>query len=429
MQAIDLGYGQSGLRLEYDESRFAVLSGEMPPAPLTDVELGECLDRPIGSAALEDVVGPGENVLFVVPDATRRSGAGQVVNLLVRRLIAAGTMPHEIAFLIATGIHRPPTEEEKREVLTPFIVQRLKVYEHRARDLMKTAGLDATHLTDHGSTSTGVRVQLNSKLTEFDRVVAVGGVSFHYFAGFTGGRKLVCPGVASEETIAATHRLAFDFDRLGRREGVGPGRLRGNAVHEAFVEVASRRAPDFAVNSIVDHRGEITDLFCGDWIESHERACSVYAERNSVSVDARRDVVVVSCGGSPHDINVIQAHKALDSAAAVCREGGRIVLIAECADGLGRKDFLEWFDAGDSKAMAERLGESYQVNGQTAWALREKTERFDVRIVTGLDAPTVSRMGMHKETSLQATLEDLAPAATGYLMPFGPQTLCSVTAG
>lgn len=419
MSLISLKYGNTSIGHSFDSGLFSILEADSSKVRLSDVEIGLKLDAPISSPCIEDLVSQGEKVLFVVPDATRRTGAGQLVNLIVRRLIANGTAPHEMAALIATGIHRGVTEEEKREILTPFIVQRLKVFEHSARDLMKSAGLESDKFVHFGETDGGIPIRLNRMLTEYDRVITIGGVAFHYFAGFTGGRKLICPGLAAEETVTATHSLAFDFNLKTRRAGVGSGLLAGNAVHEAFVEVARNRPADFSINTIVNDEGDITDLYCGDWIASHEAACEAYAEEHTAVISEKRDVVIASCGGFPHDINVIQAHKALDSAADACRDGGIIVLLAECSDGLGRADFLDWFSAPNSEALAERLCEGYQVNGQTAWSLLKKTERFDVRIVTDLSAEVAFKMGFKRFESIEAALGGIPSNTSGYILPKG----------
>ncbi|MDM7923634.1 MAG: nickel-dependent lactate racemase [Pyrinomonadaceae bacterium] len=414
MPTIDLRYGEGSIPFNFDDDKFEVLRPSAPAWPLTDVEIGERFDSPIGSPPLEDIVSPGETVLFVVPDATRQTAAGQMINLLVRRLIANGTMPHEMAVIFATGIHRPVTEEEQREIVTPFIAQRLKLFHHDARHPVKLFAV--------GETSGGIPVELNWVLTEYDHIVLIGGVTFHYFAGFTGGRKLICPGLASAKTISATHKLAFDCERHARRDGVGPGLLDGNAVHEAFVEAASKVKISFAVNTITDENGAATDMFCGDWIESHRAACDRFAAEHTVTIPEKRDVVVVSCGGSPYDLNLIQAHKALDAAAAACKDGGTIVLLAECREGLGREDFLDWFTSADSSHLAGRLCHDYQVNGQTAWALLEKCERFDVRIVTELDEPATVLMRMKKATPEMLTGDEF-DEQIGYIVPFGSKVL------
>lgn len=387
MPIIDLKYGRSSVPFEYDE-RFEVLGEIEERSALSDVEIGERLDQPIDSRILEEIVQPGDSVLIAVPDATRQTAAGQIVNLVVRRLIANGTAPHDIRIIFSTGIHRKVTEVEKAAILTPFIFQRIKTLDHDPRDLMQLVNL--------GETSGGIPIELNRALLEHDHVILVGGVTFHYFAGFTGGRKLVCPGLASTRTVAGTHKLAFDCGKLDRRDGVGTAKLAGNAVHEAFLEVVSKISPSFAITSIVNEGGEATDLFCGHWRSSHEQACRTYAAGNTIELKGKRDLVIVSCGGSPHDINLIQAHKALESASHACNDAGTIILLAECGDGLGRDDFLNWFDAGSSARLAEKLCERYQVNGQTAWSLLKKAERFEIKAITSLDGETTKKMRIEK---------------------------------
>src|SRR6202008_3229693 len=164
-----------------------------------------------------------DSVLIVVSDATRATASAQIVNLLVRRLVQIGVSPAQMAIIFATGIHRPVTEKERVELLTPFIVQRLRILQHDAYDTAKLITL--------GTTEAGVTVEVNSALREFSRVFVTGGITFHYFAGFTGARKSICPGLASAKTIEATHMLALDFETGGRRAGVQTGRLDGNAVH------------------------------------------------------------------------------------------------------------------------------------------------------------------------------------------------------
>ncbi len=411
MPTIDLKYGKTSIALDYDERRFEILGEAEPSSPLTDAEIGEKLDQPINSKTLEEIVGPGQTVLIVVPDATRQTGCGQIVNLVVRRLIANGTAPHEIRIIFATGIHRKVTEEEKAAILTPFISQRIKTLDHDPRDLMQ--------LIRKGETSGGILIELNRALIEHDHVIIIGGVTFHYFAGFTGGRKLICPGLASSRTISETHKLAFDCKLKTRREGVETGKLDSNAVNEAFMEIVEKAAPAFAINTIVNDAGNAVDLFCGDWKTSHRAACETYAERHTICVPEKRDLVIVSCGGYPFDINLIQAHKALEAASQACNDGGTIVFLAECSDGLGRDDFLKWFDAETSASLAELLCEKYQVNGQTAWSLLRKAERFDIRIVTSLDAACVPKMRLKKTDPADLASLIAETKQSGYIFPSG----------
>jgi nickel-dependent lactate racemase len=415
MPRINLKYGKTEIPFDYDETRFKILGDNKNTAPLSDAEIGDKLDNPIDSPPLEEIISPGGSVLLVVPDATRQVAAGQIVNLLVRRLIAGGIVSHNIRIIFATGIHRRVTDDEKRSIATPFVAQRIKMLDHDPRDLMQIVRL--------GETSGGITVELNRALVEHDHVILIGGVTFHYFAGFTGGRKLVCPGLASAKTVAATHKLAFDCETRTRREGVDTGLLDGNAVHEVFMEAVAKVAPAFAVNTITNDAGEVTDLYCGNWIASHRMACESYAAAHTVKIAEKRDVVIASCGGYPYDINLIQAHKALEAASHACNDGGMIVLLAECRDGLGRKDFLDWFNARDSNALAERLCGNYQVNGQTAWSLLRKTEIFDVRTISTLDASMTEKMKLIPMQSLTRAIAKADGNANGHILPFGAKIL------
>lgn len=411
MLNIRLKYGKTAFSFAYDESRFAVLGAEKQEKALTDVEIGAAFDQPIDSPPIEEIVQPNETVLIVVPDATRRAAAGQIVNLLVRRLIANGTLPFEITCIFANGIHRAVTESEKAEILTPFIAQRIKTLNHNARDLMA--------LTRIGETKNGTPIEINRAVLEHDHVILVGGVSLHYFAGFGGGRKMICPGLASSRTISETHKLAFDCEKKTRRAGVDTGILDGNAVHEAFMEIVEKVNPAFSVNTIVNESGEACKVFAGNWKTAHRAACDFYAVENTIKIREKRELVIVSCGGAPYDTNMIQAHKALETASHACREGGTIIFLAECADGLGRSDFLKWFETENSHKLADKLCESYQVNGQTAWSLLEKTEKFDVRIITSLPESETHAMRFKKAADFHEIITQTAETSKGYIIPLG----------
>ncbi|HEV2880317.1 MAG TPA: nickel-dependent lactate racemase [Pyrinomonadaceae bacterium] len=417
MSSIELNYGRGKISFVDDGGRFQVLAPEDETAdtPLSDAQVGALIDDPIDSQPLEDIISPGESVLIVVSDATRATASGQVVNLLVRRLVQLGVAPHDLRVIFATGIHRPVTTAEKRELLTPFVLQRIRTLDHNADD--------ATEHVQLGATESGTPIELNRALTEHDHVILTGAINFHYFAGFTGGRKSICPGLASARTVAATHMRALDFETGGRRAGVGTGRLDGNAVHEECERIAAEVAPSFLVNTWTNERGEAVRLYAGDWRVAHRLACAEYADAHALKIAEKRPLVVAACGGWPHDINLIQAHKTLDMAAHACTEGGTIILVAECADGTGRADFLQWFDAANSHALAARLHEAYAVNGQTAWSLLTKAERFNVQLVSRLDADEVRRMRMTPARTIEDALAqaggDAATTAHGYVMPYG----------
>ena len=410
---IELPYGRAKLTFSWEGDRFAVVTDEtFSEGPLSDFEAGFAFDSPIGSPPLDEIIDNSDSVLIVVSDATRPTASAQVVNLLVRRLLQIGVQPAQMAVIFATGIHRPVTEQEKVELLTPFIAQRLQLLQHDA--------YDPSSLISFGATEGGVEVELSSALQRYSRVILTGGINFHYFAGFTGGRKSICPGLASAETIQATHMLALDFATGKRKAGVGTGLLDGNAVHEECERIAELVEPAFGIYTIVDQTKRAVKLFCGDWRLAHRAACDDYLDRHSVQIPERREIVIASCGGFPYDINLIQAHKALEMASYACNEGGTIVLLAECSDGLGRPDFLKWFDSADSRALAERLRKEYEVNGQTAWALLTKAERYRICLLSELPDEQVRRMRMTPARSIADAVEG---NRAGFIMPRGAAVL------
>lgn len=413
MAQIELQYGQERLTFDYREARFDVLA---PPdiqgaRPLSDAEVGSIIDDPFDAQPLEEIVSPGESVLIVVSDATRRTASPQVTNTVVRRLVQLGVTPSDIRIIFATGIHRHVTAEEKTKLLSPFIVKRIETLDHNAYDASLHVSL--------GVTEGGTPVEVNRALVEHSHVILTGGIGFHYFAGFTGGRKSICPGLASARTIAATHLHALDFERGGRRAGVGTGRLDGNAVHEECERIAAEIAPSFLVNAVADQHDRATRVYAGDWRIAHRRACAEYADEHVLPITEKREVVIASCGGAPHDINLIQAHKALDMAAHACREGGTIILVAECAEGTGRVDFLKWFDAPDSRSLESALRERYEVNGQTAWALLTKAERFRIHLVSTLPEEDVRAMRMVPARTIEEALTGTNDDTRGYILPRG----------
>src|ERR1043166_3606590 len=412
MAHVELGYGRNALAFDFEGGRFRVLEPEASDEPpMTDAEIGAAMDDPYDSQPLEEIVNPGESVLIVVSDATRATGSAQVVHLLVRRLVQLGVAPVNLRVIFATGIHRKVTREEKAELLTPFIVQRVRTLDHDAAD-------PARHVS-FGETERGTPVELDRALFDYSPVILTGAIGFHYFAGFTGGRKSVCPGLASARTIEAPPLQALDFERGGRRAGVGTGRLDGNAVHEECERIAAECAPSFLVNTVTDERGQVVRVYAGDWRAAHRRAGAAYADSHSVKIPERRALVVASAGGSPFDINLIQAHKALEMASYACAEGGDIILAAECADGLGRADFLKWFEAADSRALEARLREAYEVNGQTAWSLLTKAERFRVQLISSLPDEDVRLMRMTPARTVEEALARVRMDAGGYVMPRG----------
>ena len=415
MQTIALDYGHGQIPFRFDPGQFAVLTAHDGEARgLSDAEIQAILDVPLGTPPLEEIVKPDDSVVIVVPDATRSAGVQHIAPLLVGRLNARGLADTQISVLIGGGIHRAPTPAEVRAILGDSLPNKIAVHPHDASDIRTHAML--------GTTSRGTPVELNRRLVEADHVIVVGAISFHYIAGFSGGRKAILPGCAAERSIQANHLLSFDRETLEKRAGIVSGCLEGNVVHQDMQEAVGILDPSFLVNTVLNSKNEIAAVYAGHWREAHRRGCEEYKASHALTVNERRHLVIVSAGGTPKDVNLIQSHKAMEHAAALLEEGGTMIALAECAGGLGRDDFLRWFVPGGSDATARMLVEDYKINGQTAWGLRRKAERFRLLLVSTLEPETVRRMGIEPHPTLDSALA-ATTLKSGYILPRGLTTL------
>ncbi|MBI3447568.1 MAG: nickel-dependent lactate racemase [Acidobacteria bacterium] len=412
---ISLGFGRGRVDFAFDPARFDILDAGGPEErALDDAALAARLDDPIGSPPLAEIVRPGHRVCVVVPDATRASGSNRVAPLLLARLNALSVPDSRVEFLVGGGTHRAPTAGEIARIVGDDVARRVAIHAHDAFDAAAHVAL--------GTTERGTPVEINRRLVDADHVVLVGAIGFHYFAGFSGGRKGLLPGCGSDPAIQRNHLLGFDRATLRKADGVESGRLDGNPVSEDMEACAALFGPSYLVNTVVDGAGRVTRAYTGHWRAAHRAGCGEYRAAHSIGAPERRDVVVVSCGGAPRDLNVIQSHKALEHARVVLNDGGDLVLLAECSEGLGRDDFLEWFVPGGSESTARKLVDNYRINGQTAWGIRWKSERYRVRLVSGLDPETVRRMGMIPCETLDEAMAAI-PGGRGYIVPRGIATL------
>jgi len=415
MSTCELRYGQRAFHFEFEAERFSVLrpaAADTPP--LSPSEILVELANPYDAQPLEDIIDFGESALIVIPGAAHAAGSPTVVPLLVGRLLECGLKAKDLAIIFATGIYGPMTEGEKRQLITDRIFEGVRTLDHRADD--------ETQMIEIGETSRRNPIWLNRALTEFTHVMLTGAIGFHPVAGFSGGPEILVPGLASSGTARRTYRLAGDEERGGQRAGAG--RLDGNIVHEEIEEACVMLAPSFLINTLLNADQQITRIVCGDWRLAHRRGCAEYADEHTVSVSEQRELVIVSCGGTLRDVNLIRASEAIEYAQGALADGGTMIVLAECAGGFGDTEFLRWFEAADSRALGVSLCDDYQVHGQAAWALLNKAERYDIILVSALPPEQVQTMRMRPAPTLDEAWR-LAEGRDkrGYVIPQGAETL------
>jgi len=421
MEALELKYGSgtqcAELPFPVRTLRPKTMAAESPAALVRNA-----LHNPIGSPGLDQIIGPGESVVIVTSDITRYTGSEIYLPILVEELNRIGVADEQISILIALGIHRPQTDEEHQKILGP-LYGRIAVYDHDCDD--------AEQLVALGRTDSGFDVALNKRAVEADRLIVTGTIGFHYFAGFGGGRKGLVPGVASRETCMASHFAVFNPPEVGGKHPQAvTGILDGNPVHQALLQAARFARPDFLLNTVLSPQKELLAVYCGDLEQAHVQGCELVRELFSVPLQQAADLAIISCGGEPKDINFIQSQKALDYGCRAVKEGGSIILLAQCRDGFGHPTFFGWFKHQDLDQFEAALRADYQINGQTAHATLHKARRFRVFLISQFSAEQTAKMGMHKAVDLQAAIDlvqaDLPAEPSVVVIPDGGSVLPSV---
>ncbi|MHB8123049.1 MAG: lactate racemase domain-containing protein [Desulfuromonadaceae bacterium] len=407
-----LKYGSTSFDLDLPPER---LAGVVTPSPIVvDESPVDIIEAALDSCSqFMSSIRPGDKIVIITSDVTRYTGSEVYLPLLVERLRRLGVADSDLEILIALGIHRKQTEQEHRQIVGP-LYGRIRVTDHECDD--------PEQLTFIGTTSNGIRVSINRRAVEADHLILTGTVGFHYFAGFGGGRKSVLPGIASRQSCMASH---FAVLNPGEGSGKNPlattGNLEGNPVHRAMVEGCAMANPAFVINTVLAPDKRIIAAFAGHWRDAHEAGCRFYRERFAFSVVEKVDLVVASCGGFPKDINLIQAHKAMEYAAQALRDGGVMILLAECRDGFGNGTFFNWFRHKGLDAFEAALRAGYEINGQTAYSVLQKALRFRIILVSEFPLQQVEQMAMIPARTLDEAMglaTDMLPADWRYyLMP------------
>jgi nickel-dependent lactate racemase len=394
------GKGEITFRLGR-ERRVKVISPPGSDRPESDREVGardllaEALKHPLASASLADLASGARRVVISIPDGTRPPVARQILSDVLDEILRSGVDLHNISIFVASGAHSGAREEDLRHLVGDGVSPAIPIHQNYSRR--------ASDFKLVGITGRGTPIMLNNLLLEADLNVVIGAVAFHYFAGMAGGRKMIVPGACHVETVRANHRLTLNDDGM-LHPMCRNGSLEGNPVHEDMVEGMNYLGNIFLINAVLDGWGKVREITCGNGVASHLEAVRRAKHLLAIPIGERCDLAIASAGGYPFDINVIQTHKAIDHAAESVRDGGVLVVAAECSGGIGSDSFLPWFGVGDARAVSRKLLTQYELNGHTALALMKKTERIKIILVSSLDRAAVGTMGMTSGENLDEAL-------------------------
>lgn len=413
-----LGYGAGTQKLTVpDESLMGVLLPNAVEHALADeAEVFRALENPIGTPRLRDIARAGEIVAIVTSDVTRPMPTHRVMPALLDELYAAGVRKEDITLVFALGCHRAHTEAERR-----------KLAGERAFAEIRCVDGDPSDCVSFGITSRGTPVDIVRAVAEADRRICLGNIEYHYFAGYSGGAKAVMPGVSTRAAIQNNHSRMVE-------QAARAGALEGNPVREDIEEAAAMVGVDFILNVVLDEHKHIVRAVAGDVTRAHRAGCAYLDRLYAKDIPARADIVVVSQGGAPKDVNLYQTQKALDNAVHAVKPGGVIVLVGACDEGLGESVFEEWMTTMPSpRGMIERIKRDFQLGGHKAAAIAMALEHAEIYLVSELEAELARRMRLAPFASAQdalgAALARCGARSSVLVMPYGGSTLPRVTPG
>jgi nickel-dependent lactate racemase len=413
---VTLAYGTDGLDIEVPDGSTVVGLGDAPPLPDEAAAVRRALGAPTTGPPLAELLPGRDTVAVVFPDLTRPMPNTTVLPPLLAELERLGAGPDRVELLCATGTHRRASPEEMTVLIGGELVSRYRVHDHCSDD------------QDHIEVGVvdGVPILLDRRYVEADLRIVTGFVEPHFFAGWSGGPKAVCPGLAATSTILEAHSPS----RIADRRSTWVTTV-GNPVHEFVTAATALCPPDLAVDVTLDTDRKLTGVFVGPLPDGHRAACAEAGRTSTATVDGTFEVVVTTNGGHPLDRNLYQAVKGLAAAERVVMDGGTVILAAACLDGIPRGGAFARLLAGAADAATlARPGGPSRVDGWQTQVLGRVLERAEVLVYSaGLGDDEV-------RSALMTPVDDVTRAVTRAVdrhgvgarvcvLPHGPLTVAT----
>ncbi len=372
--------------------------------------LEEALDHPIAAERLEDIVHPGEKVVIVTSDNTRPIPSYKVLPPVLKRLEQAGIKKEDIQIIFGRGSHRRQTPSEQAALVGQDIY-----------DTITCSDSDTGHTYHYGETKAGTPVDIDERIHEADRVICLGNVEYHYFAGFSGGAKAIMPGCSTRAAIEKNHRFMV-------KEDAHAGKLKGNPVREDLEEAAAMVHVDFIVNVVLNTKKQIVYAAAGDLTQAHRDACRHLVDLYAMPIEQQADIVIVSQGGAPKDRNLYQTQKALDNTKYAVKQGGTVIVCGSCREGFGEAHFENFMRTyKDPDEMIQALYDHFVLGAHKAAAIAMVEKRAEIYLVSDLPDETVNATFLKPFHSLQdaydAAQQKYDRHGRVIAMPYGGSTL------
>lgn len=415
MEKMELKYGKSTVEIKFDGARSVKTLLENPMREIEDIEkeFRYCVEEGvIDSKPLKELITPDDPVTIVISDLTRFWMHQDVIcGLLVKYLHEDMGIPFEnIVVVIALGTHRKNSEEEKKTLTGEYVYNNVKVVDHDC---------DAKDLVYVGTTSFGTKVEVNP-LAIGRKLIVIAGTVHHIMAGYGGGRKSIIPGIASRETIKMNHIRALDPVNPKSDDRVGSGKTQNNPINLDMVEAGKLVDPVFGINICVNSASKHSGLFCGNFDASWKASCMYIQKSYGLPIDHEADVVFVSCGGYPKDLNFYQSTKSLFNAVKALKKGGTVVMLAECCEGSGARDFFDWIEPLKRGCLDESLRKDFTIGGYIFYAACEIIRKGNILLLSQIDPEEVKAMGVTAFSDINELMKHVDTKDKDvYVIPYG----------
>lgn len=420
---VEMRYGTGTLPMEIPEENVAgVLEiAESVPLPDENGAVREAIARPIASPPLAELAGGRESACIVISDITRPVPNKVILPPMLEVLEQSGISREKITILIATGIHRPNNAEELETMVGSDIMETYRIVNHFSQK-------PETH-TYLGETENGTPVYINKTYLTSDLKIITGLIEPHLMAGYSGGRKAICPGIAAVETMKVMHG-----PELMEHPKSAVGILEGNPFHKEATEIALMAGVDFNLNVAIDKQRRITGIFAGEMVESHLIGAAFVEKQAKVTLPAPADAVVVSSAGYPLDSTFYQAIKGLLTAVEIVKQGGSILLVAACSEGIGSKPFTDLiFKTDDLTAFVQGLYNpaNFVIDQWQLEELAKVARKADIYFYTdGIPYHQRAKLFVHPlktaQEGIQEILDRYGADAQIAVIPEGPYVLAQL---
>lgn len=412
MSRVELKYGKGKVAFEIPDENYlgSLLPNEIPLNRTGVAEVIRALENPIGTDRLCNIVNPNDHVVIVTSDITRPLPSYKILPSVVTELEKGGIKKSQITIVFALGSHRPHTEDEKRALVGDEIY-------YSDIELMDS---NMNQCVELGICKNGTPVDIFEPVVKADVRICLGNVEFHYFAGYSGGNKALMPGVSSWRAIQANHA---NMVKAGAQAGV----LIDNPVREDIDQITDFIKIHFIVNVVLDDHKEIIRAFAGHHGLAHREGCKAIDALYKIKIDELADIVILSPGGFPKDINIYQAQKGLDNAKYAVKPGGIIIWCASASEGFGESNFQGWMLNKEPGEMIAEIRRNFILGAHKAAAISMILQMADIYMVSDLDEDLIRKIHFLPFNSPQAALNEafskFGSDAKVLVMPYAGSTL------